>query len=412
MKKLSILAAFLVLPLMTWGSPQTDREPGDAPAVVVGVQGHPSGLAVPVSISTGAVTVSGPVDQGAQGVGAAAGSWFSQGPVANGATAAGNPFVIAIVDDSGFAVSVPGDAAGVPAILADSTVAADGLTTSSTARFVKNDGGSAAGQVVLHVFNGTNFYLLRGTIADGLTVNLAGNNDVTVTGNVNLTAPVTVQRILEGVTIVAPIPAGTNNMGDVDVLSSALPTGASTSALQTTGNTSIDQIDAGVTVLTGTVSGSEQQVDIVASIPAGTNNIGDVDVLTLPALVAGTALVGTVASGDRTDVIFNGTTALTPKYLVVDDALSGDNTLQAAVPGNKIRILSCFMIAAGNVNVRFEDGAAGTALTGQMNLTKNSGFTIPYNPAGWFETSVNTLLNLELSAAISVDGSCVYVEVP
>jgi len=35
--------------------------------------------------------------------------------------------------------------------------------------------------------------------------------------------------------------------------------------------------------LAGTVSGSEIQVDIVASLPAGTNNIGDVDVLTMPA---------------------------------------------------------------------------------------------------------------------------------
>ena len=41
----------------------------------------------------------------------------------------------------------------------------------------------------------------------------------------------------------------------------------------------------------------------------------------------------------------------------------------------------------------------------------NSGFTLPYNPAGWFETADNALLNLELSAAISVDGMFTYVEV-
>lgn len=37
-----------------------------------------------------------------------------------------------------------------------------------------------------------------------------------------------------GVQVVAALPAGTNNIGDVDVLSSALPTGASTSAKQDT----------------------------------------------------------------------------------------------------------------------------------------------------------------------------------
>jgi hypothetical protein len=36
---------------------------------------------------------------------------------------------------------------------------------------------------------------------------------------------------------------------------------------------------------------------------------------------------------------------------------------------------------------------------------------LPYNPAGWFETADNAALNLELSAAVSVDGCLTYVEV-
>lgn len=77
----------------------------------------------------------------------------------------------------------------------------------------------------------------------------------------------------------------------------------------------------------------------------------------------------------------------------------------------KVRVLALFLVAAGTVNVRLESGAGGTALTGQMNLVANTGFVLPYNPAGWFETASNTLLNLELSAAISVDGALTYVEV-
>ena len=99
------------------------------------------------------------------------------------------------------------------------------------------------------------------------------------------------------------------------------------------------------------------------------------------------------------------------KYAIVDEATSGNNTLVAAVSGKKILLLSCMMIAAGSVNIRFEDGAGGTALSGQMNVTTNSGFTAPFNPGGWCVTSVNTLLNLELSAAISVDGFLSYVEI-
>lgn len=106
-----------------------------------------------------------------------------------------------------------------------------------------------------------------------------------------------------------------------------------------------------------------------------------------------------------------GGTVVTPKFAIIDAATSGDNTLVAAVASKKIRVLALFLVAAGTVITRFESGAGGTALTGQMNLVANTGFSLSYNPAGWFETASNTLLNLELSAAISVDGSLTYIEV-
>lgn len=104
-------------------------------------------------------------------------------------------------------------------------------------------------------------------------------------------------------------------------------------------------------------------------------------------------------------------TVVTPKYVIIDAASNGDNTILAAVTSKKIRVLACMLVAAGTVNVRFESGAGGTALTGQMNLVVNTGFVLPYNPVGWFETASNTLLNLELSAAVSVDGCITYIEV-
>jgi hypothetical protein len=136
-----------------------------------------------------------------------------------------------------------------------------------------------------------------------------------------------------------------------------------------------------------------------------------VDVTSLPALAAGTNLIGRVSSSDETSTIYSGTTALTPKFVIIDAASSGDNTILAAVTSKKIRVVSLVLVSAGTVNVRFESGAGGTALTGQMNLVANTGFVLPYNPVGWFETASNTLLNLELSAAISCDGCLTYVEV-
>jgi hypothetical protein len=65
-------------------------------------------------------------------------------------------------------------------------------------------------------------------------------------GTVGITAG---RRLKTSATIDAALPAGTNNIGDVDVLSSALPTGASTSAKQ---DTVIGHLD-GVETLLGTI---------------------------------------------------------------------------------------------------------------------------------------------------------------
>ena len=177
----------------------------------------------------------------------------------------------------------------------------------------------------------------------------------------------------------------------------------------------------GISAGSGTVAANSPRVVLATDValPAGTNaigklspnsgvDIGDVDILTQPAR---DRLTDNVGAALQTDVILSDTTALTPKFAVIDAASSGDNTLVALVSSKKIRVLSLFMVSAGTVNARFESGAGGTALSGQMNLVANSGFTLPFNPVGWFESGSGVLLNLELSAAISVDGCLVYVEV-
>ena len=92
------------------------------------------------------------------------------------------------------------------------------------------------------------------TFVDGLEGLLAGGLPLALTASGGLK-----------VGHVEPIPAGTNNIGDVDVL----------------------------TLPAGTVAGA-------ASLPGGTNNIGDVDVLTLPALPAGGNVVGKVGIDQTT----------------------------------------------------------------------------------------------------------------
>lgn len=99
------------------------------------------------------------------------------------------------------------------------------------------------------------------------------------------------------------------------------------------------------------------------------------------------------------------------KFAKIDAATSGDNTLVSAVTGKKIRVLLWALVSGGTVTVRFESGAGGTALTGQMTTAVNNVVCPGYSAIGHFETAAGELLNLELSGNVTVDGYLVYIEV-
>lgn len=119
-----------------------------------------------------------------------------------------------------------------------------------------------------------------------------------------------------------------------------------------------------------------------------------------------------VQASQESNQMTAGGTVVTPKFAVIAATTdNGDNTLVAAVTSKKVRVLSYVIVADGTVSARFESGAGGTALTGQMPLVANSGVAAPYNPAGHFETGSNTLLNLELTGTGNVYGHLTYIEV-
>jgi len=97
------------------------------------------------------------------------------------------------------------------------------------------------------------------------------------------------------------------------------------------------------------------------------------------------------------------------QYAPVAAAAAGDNTLVAAVAGKRIRVHALALVASGGANtVRLESGAAGTALSGQMDLAADGQLVLAHNPAGWLQTAAGELLNMELTAATSVAGMLVY----
>lgn len=106
--------------------------------------------------------------------------------------------------------------------------------------------------------------------------------------------------------ITDPLPAGTNNIGDVDVASSALPAGAATEATLTS------------------VKDTDGIKKITDALPAGDNNIGNVDVVS-SALPAGAATEATLASIKDTDGVKK----------ITDQLPAGTNEIGKVAQGTK-----------------------------------------------------------------------------
>jgi hypothetical protein len=107
---------------------------------------------------------------------------------------------------------------------------------------------------------------------------------VVQTGTLNVGTVTTVTTVAAVTAISNALPAGTNNIGDVDVLS--LPALAA-------GTNNIGDVDI-LSIAAGDNNIGNVDVVTLPALPAGNNNIGDVDVASLPALAAGTNNIGDV----------------------------------------------------------------------------------------------------------------------
>jgi hypothetical protein len=221
-----------------------------------------------------------------------------------------------------------------PSTLANNELGTIGVTANREVKVSVTSGGTAGTQYTegdvdstitgtALLFEGAANALVAapGTAANGLDVDVTRvSGTVTVDGS-GVTQPISHAALSElasaidtevQVDIVAALPAGTNNIGDVDVLTlPTLPSGDNN-----IGNVDILTIAAGdnnignvdivslPALVAGTANIGDVDVLTLPALPAGTNNIGDVDVLTLPALPAGNNNIGDVdiASGTLTSV--------------------------------------------------------------------------------------------------------------
>lgn len=127
--------------------------------------------------------------------------------------------------------------------------------------------------------------------------------------------------------------------------------------------------------------------------------------------IAGTS-AGAGSGGQSGDGVSIGGVLIPQRFAAISAALTPDNTLVAAVPAKKIRVLAYSIVASAAVNFKFQSAAAGTDLTGLKYMpSAGAGMVQAFNPLGWFETVAGELLNLHLSAAVPVGGELVYIEV-
>ncbi len=163
---------------------------------------------------------------------------------------------------------------------------------------------------------------------------------------------------------------------------------------------------SGTVAITGTVATSASLVVGGQSV-SGANPLPVSQTASLP---SGTNTIGGVIAQASTGVIYNGTAALTPKFVAISAEAAGDNTLVAAVPGKRLRVLKYTLLSSGFVGVKFRSGATAD-LTGSMPLAANSGVGGAYCPAGLFETATGDPLVVNLSAGVGIAGHLTYIEV-
>lgn len=187
-------------------------------------------------------------------------------------------------------------------------------------------------------------------------------------------------------------------------------------ALETGGNLAAAAIS--LAILDSIVIGSEAQVDIVAALPAGTNNIGDVDiasiaagdnnignvdVVTLPALPAGTNNIGNVGHGKTIKSVSGGITA--------------DTDVIAAVSTKRLKVIAYSLTTVGTTanTVLFKsNGAAGTELW-RVLLQAPASVVVGANlataaPSFLFATVAGEKLTLDVSGSDTVHYSISYFD--
>lgn len=258
----------------------------------------------------------------------------------------------------------------------------------------------------------------------GLDINPAGA-EVLGTGDATNGLDVDVTRVQGVVSVSGPATDAQMRATPIPVSNASLPlpTGASTETTLAAVNTATGAQSDAEAAGNGSVVALLKRLRTLLSggLPAALSGNGALKVEQVVAgptqpvsgTVTANAGTGTMASAasPESGTVYNGTTALTPKYAFANIAASQtDSQIVALVAAKKIRVLALYCVA----------GATATSITLQSNATAksallangaNGGEVLPFNPAGWFETVAGEALKATTGAGSTTGIGVVYVEV-
>lgn len=221
------------------------------------------------------------------------------------------------------------------------------------------------------------------------------------------TAVETIDNAISGsemqVDVVGALPAGTNAIGklaansgvDIGDVTINNASGASAVNIQDGGNTIT--VDGTVTANLAAGTNNIGDVDIL-SIAAGDNNIGNVDVVTLPSLPAGTNAIGKLAANSGVDIgdvtLTAGTDAIgkllppdvdvtthtnyARKYYTNSGAVT-DGIIWSPASGKRWHVTTLYIQVSAVATVTLEDDkAGGDDPVWKGELAANSGVVLPF----------------------------------
>lgn len=111
-------------------------------------------------------------------------------------------------------------------------------------------------------------------------------------------------------------------------------------------------------------------------------------------------------------VIYNGI-GYELQQTKIDFATAADHSLAPAVSGYRVVVLFIGFVCTGGANtVTMENIADDSDITGAMGFAQYGGWAPACGQWGCFETDIGSGLEMELSAATSVDGVIRYIYVP